>query len=458
MEINSFTFHRSLFFNHNKNSKKIFFFMNLLEIAILPGKGRGYKALTDIPAGTTIHVSEPLATTVSQEWTPETCMWCFHFSYPKKQKVKAVDDQERNLLVEKWNLVSASNKKKKNSNGAPLFKDMLFCSEGCKLKFKSYGYHPEEWNTLLAIYYRLDEEFKNSNTYEIDVPPPSSSVKEKNHTKWIDMDDDKALSKWVSDAWETLTKGLGHYREMEDVDKCMCRLIAACISCKHGEEQANISATSLAEEDATAFTKFNDLLVIQNNELTHFKSHFNTTLYPHHQNQLPIINNKEDYLSIIPSEVLEVMALYSFFARALCALNSSVPSLTNVDHHLFRSIYFRENANSFGLWEMGNNDITNADGGVADDLELLGWGIYPSAVYFNHSCDANVIKVREGRNMIFITRHMINKGEEACISYGSVGEDVESRRSRLLEHYHFLCNCTRCIEDSLHHKMVEPPR
>ncbi|KAG1053539.1 hypothetical protein G6F42_028907 [Rhizopus arrhizus] len=47
--------------------------MNLIEITVLPGKGRGYKATTTIAAGTTIHVSEPLATTVSQEWIPETC-------------------------------------------------------------------------------------------------------------------------------------------------------------------------------------------------------------------------------------------------------------------------------------------------------------------------------------------------------------------------------------------------
>ncbi|KAI8073705.1 hypothetical protein BDF21DRAFT_302151, partial [Thamnidium elegans] len=111
---------------------------------------------------------------------------------------------------------------------------------------------------------------------------------------------------------------------------------------------------------------------------------------------------------------------------------------------LFRSIFFRERANSFGLWEMSNDEVANASGGVSDDLELLGFGIYPSAVYFNHSCDANVIKVRDGRSMKFISRRMIDEGEEACISYGSVDDDVHNRRQRLLEHYHFLCQCIRC--------------
>ncbi|KAI8094830.1 uncharacterized protein B0P05DRAFT_439039, partial [Gilbertella persicaria] len=105
---------------------------------------------------------------------------------------------------------------------------------------------------------------------------------------------------------------------------------------------------------------------------------------------------------------------------------------------LFRAIYFRERANSFGLWEM------SPDGTVTDDLELLGWGIYPSAVYFNHACDANVNKIREGRQLKFIANRTIQKGQEACISYGSVHDTVDIRRARLFEHYHFMCACTQC--------------
>jgi len=156
----------------------------------------------------------------------------------------------------------------------------------------------------------------------------------------------------------------------------------------------------------------------------------------------------------LPAEVVDVMALYTFFSRALTDPLNQVPALANVDHRLFRSIYFREKANSFGLWEMGDSGVSLADGGVTDDLELLGWGIYPSAVYFNHSCDANVVKVRENRQIKFIARRMIEKGQEACISYGSVGEDVNERRARLMSHYHFLCQCTRCIQEDLQHNSI----
>ena len=115
---------------------------------------------------------------------------------------------------------------------------------------------------------------------------------------------------------------------------------------------------------------------------------------------------------------------------------------------MFRAIYFREMANSFGLWEMSSQqEQKENDGNVTDDLELLGWGIYPSAVYFNHACNANVRKIRDGRKMVFIAKCDIEEGEEACISYGCVEDTVEERRKRLLEHYHFLCACNRCEQE-----------
>ncbi|KAG2232715.1 hypothetical protein INT48_000072 [Thamnidium elegans] len=393
--------------------------MSLLEISVLPGKGRCYIATTYIPVGTVIHVSEPLATTVSQEWTPETCLWCFDFAYPKKQKIKAVTEQDKIKLSNEWSVP------KKNL----AFKDMLFCSENCKLNCQNLL--KSEWVPMLAIHYRLDCEFKNT----CNVPTVKGPI-ELEFSKWIDINNDEALSAWLNNAWTCLTEDLDIYREVQNTDRSMCRLIAACILRKQNSKDYNLSP-------------FQDLLVIQNNELSHFKTHFDSSLYPNHPQQLPLHCTKEVYLSMMPDDILDVMALYCFFARTLTKPLHKVPVLSDISHELFRSIFFRERANSFGLWEMSNDEVANASGGVSDDLELLGFGIYPSAVYFNHSCDANVIKVRDGRSMKFISRRMIDEGEEACISYGSVDDDVHNRRQRLLEHYHFLCQCIRCIQEDL---------
>ncbi|GAA5815882.1 hypothetical protein MFLAVUS_009401 [Mucor flavus] len=393
--------------------------MSLLEISVLPGKGRGYRATSDIPVGTVLHVSEPLATTLSQEWTPETCLWCFDFAYPKKQKTKAVTEQEKLALSTQWSVAP------KHLS----FKDMLFCSDTCKSSCQTSL--QSEWLPTLAMHYRLDCEFKNT----CNLPTVAAPI-EPEFSKHIDLNNDEALSTWLNHAWTCLTEHLDIHRDFDHTDMSMSRLIAACILRSQNSQHANLPP-------------FHDLLVIQNNELSHFRTHFNASLYPNHPQQLPLHCTKEVYLSMMPDEVLDVMALYCFFARAMTKPLHKVPVNAGITHDLFRSIFFRERANSFGLWEMGNDEVANATGGVSDDLELLGFGIYPSAVYFNHSCDANVIKVRDGRSMKFISRRMIDEGEEACISYGSVDEDVRGRRQRLLENYHFVCQCTRCIQEDL---------
>ncbi|KAK4512919.1 uncharacterized protein ATC70_003629 [Mucor velutinosus] len=405
--------------------------MNPIEIAVLPSKGRGYKAATTIATGTVIHVSDPLATTVSQEWIPETCMWCFNFSYPKKQKVKVMALQEEKVLANRWQVPI-----KKNSGS--LFKGMLFCTESCKSQFILH----DKTSLILASHYRLDQEHTSSSNHTPDAPIPAHIHQNIKNVPWIDVDNDESLTLWLEDAWDCITKSNDLHRDIDDNDKAMCRLIATCIARKHDDPD-----------------QFEELLVIQNNELAHFRSHYTTsTLYPSRVNQLPVfkndVNKRKTLLSVLPAEVQNVVALYAFFTRALTSPLHQVPALANVDHRLFRSIYFRERANSFGLWELGDSGVSLADGGVTDDLELLGWGIYPSAVYFNHSCDANVVKVREGRQMKFLARRMIEKGEEACISYGSVGEDVKDRRARLLSHYHFLCQCTRCIQEDLQQNSI----
>ncbi|CAO3652746.1 unnamed protein product [Mucor hiemalis] len=416
----------------------------VLEVTNLPGKGRGYKAITDIPAGAVVHVSEPLAAVVSQEWAIETCTWCFDFSYPKKQKVKALEDEEIIELMSRWKLIPSNKKKVKNSNMIS-FKDMLFCSEDCKQNYKSLGSQQEEWYRALGFYYRMELELKKSLLHNVNVPVPEGSVGvEEQHSEWIDFNDDDALTAWLNHVWDILTIDLDLYKEIDSNDKTMCRLIAACISRKMREDE------EISQPADSDLPKFRDLLTVQNNEISHFRSQFG----PRYPKRLPLHLKKNECLFLLPIEVLEVMALYSFFSRTLHQNLDEVPTMSGVSHSLFRSIYFRERSNSFGLWEMGDIEIAKGGGGVADDLELLGWGLFPSAVYFNHSCDANVYKVRDGRKIKFIARRMIEQDEEACISYGSVGGSLEERRSRLLENYHFLCNCTRCNHEDVLYRTV----
>lgn len=110
------------------------------------------------------------------------------------------------------------------------------------------------------------------------------------------------------------------------------------------------------------------------------------------------------------------------------------------DSRLFRKVVFREVANSFGIWD------TAADR-VDDSSELLGYAVYPQAVFFNHSCAPNVSKRQKGRFIEFTTNRSVAAGEPLCIAYGDVTSPVEERRERLWLNYFFHCDCARCVAE-----------
>lgn len=97
----------------------------------------------------------------------------------------------------------------------------------------------------------------------------------------------------------------------------------------------------------------------------------------------------------------------------------------------------RHLSNSFGVWELP----------ISPDSEHLGSVMYPSASYFNHSCDPNVAKVRQGRIVLFVTSKDVQPGEELCISYGHTERQVLERRQVLRDWWGFTCNCSRCSQE-----------
>jgi len=107
-------------------------------------------------------------------------------------------------------------------------------------------------------------------------------------------------------------------------------------------------------------------------------------------------------------------------------------------HYLIESTAYpflsRHLSNSFGIWELP----------LTPDSENLGSVMYPSASYFNHSCDPNVTKVRRGRRVLFVTSKYVEAGEELCISYGHTERELVERRQVLRDWWGFSCNCSRC--------------
>lgn len=89
------------------------------------------------------------------------------------------------------------------------------------------------------------------------------------------------------------------------------------------------------------------------------------------------------------------------------------------------------------------------DGGQSG--EYLGWGVWPEASYFNHSCRPNLSKSRSGRCWSFCTSRAVSVHEQLCISYLGGDEkemNVVERRRKLLSTWGFWCNCSQCVNES----------
>ncbi|KAJ4368614.1 Histone-lysine N-methyltransferase set-6 [Didymella sp. IMI 355093] len=96
----------------------------------------------------------------------------------------------------------------------------------------------------------------------------------------------------------------------------------------------------------------------------------------------------------------------------------------------------RDSHNSFGIRSLED-----------DGSEFFGYGCWPAASYFNHSCGPNIEKKRVGRVWEFRAGNDIEDGEELNITYLSGEERKMSRGKRrevLKKNWGFDCACARC--------------
>jgi hypothetical protein len=92
--------------------------------------------------------------------------------------------------------------------------------------------------------------------------------------------------------------------------------------------------------------------------------------------------------------------------------------------------------------------IENGYGIRANSNTCYGYGIYPTASYFNHSCAPNLAAVQEGLWMDFYALVDIPEGTEVTISYIPLTSTTQARREYLAQEYFFYCTCPRCMADS----------
>lgn len=123
------------------------------------------------------------------------------------------------------------------------------------------------------------------------------------------------------------------------------------------------------------------------------------------------------------------------------------PLLPFISASLCQELVRRASHNAFSIRPSEGDDGEQSG-------EMAGWGIWPEASIFNHSCEPNLRKERIGRIWRFsgASHKRAEEGEEMCISYlGGDEKDMTlaTRRAKLQEGWGFICACKRCVHEGL---------
>ncbi|EPS39101.1 hypothetical protein H072_7118 [Dactylellina haptotyla CBS 200.50] len=148
------------------------------------------------------------------------------------------------------------------------------------------------------------------------------------------------------------------------------------------------------------------------------------TPYPHASDLRADTTSYLHLLSILPLPLLPLLT------PTLCL------NLTSQNAH-----------NSFGIRSSHIAPFQSPLSADPDGDEFFGYGTWPSASYFNHSCAPNLEKKRVGRVWYFSAGRAIESHEELCISYLG-GEErswsLDRRKDWLSRNWGFECTCQKC--------------
>ncbi|KAJ3306726.1 hypothetical protein HDV03_004357 [Kappamyces sp. JEL0829] len=124
------------------------------------------------------------------------------------------------------------------------------------------------------------------------------------------------------------------------------------------------------------------------------------------------------------------------------ALNSALSASHSPRIAYLYSLISKEECNSFGLY-------TFCYKGSGQPRQGFGLALFPTAIFFNHSCDPNVgRRYTSDGHMEFFALRAIGAGEEASITYMDLNVQREERQAYLRDVFHFQCTCSRCESES----------
>lgn len=386
----------------NSAEPSIFGGSSFLELRTTTHGGRSLFATSDIAPGTRIHsCKEPFAYVIYKDYRKEVCAHCV--AYSASDHAPSTVGSSRTWSI-KWSRASAA--------------IAWFCSDGCKNSWEN-----EEGSISLMEMDALLTKGQAATRKRFKSPEEEINVK--SMLPAFESGDRSITSKVIEAAWESAEAlvaskaRLAHFYStlhIEDIELEIARSLAAAIVRRYCDERRSSFDLTLP----TRSESWTQLLHLQTNELCNIQTR--------------------------PYMLTAYLRIYVFLSNAL-------PRHLRKYTSTVREVLARDTGNAFGIWDGEQRD------------EMMGWGLWVSASYFNHStsaavglfgsgvttmligCVPNVRKKRVGRALHFEATQRIEAGEELCISYIDTDSPADQRRRELEENWFFTCRCVRCTNE-----------
>ncbi|KAG0236548.1 E3 ubiquitin ligase [Actinomortierella wolfii] len=462
-----------------------------VKVTLLPNRGRSYVATREIEKDEVVFVAESYGTTMCDAWLDcGFCHFCWSRIPDRKAQIRlprahqSLSTQEKGAKPNKRQstVMVFCNEKCLEDYGAPVAEVVCQVEQSirrvwtvgststCMFSNEISKQGEEEWQRRLTraldlassrtqlgqlsdhdLSYFLDLVWSSIDSWiaeqlTVDINRLLGNIsKKKGIKKTAQPKEDGRFSLFPSLAkylFSCVASGLESRTSDDDCEKL--RLMAEAL-CRRQLEKMSPPST------ATQAT-FADYCAMQSNEVTLFRDALRVLLSE--EGDMPFQNAtaKEGQLptlvALLPAGFHEALYTYLRLRDALYLMDDddntihdrnqdiSLMSGLSVNHTEFRSMLYKEVANSFGIWE--------------GEDELLGYAVFPRACFFNHSCEPNIQKKRallelpcvnkgtttehttqRRRVMVFSATRKIKEGEECCISYGDIAAGRAERQDRL---------------------------
>ena len=292
--------------------------------------GRSLFAISDIVSGTRIHSCEaPFTHVIYKDYRKEVCAQCF--AYSASDHAPSTVGSSRTWSI-KWSRAGAAT--------------AWFCSDVCKNSWERDEASPllMEVDALLT---------KGQAATRKRFRSPEEEIKIKAMIPSVESGDRTITQATIDAAWksaEVLVASRAHLTlynstlHLEDMELEIARSLAAAIVRRYCDERLSQSDPTL-QMTRNRSGSWTQLLNLQINELCNIQTR--------------------------PYTLGAYLRIYVFLSNALPKdLRKYMPTV--------REVLARDTGNAFGIW----------DGDRRDDM--IGWGIWVSASYFNHSASVAV--------------------------------------------------------------------